>query len=162
MPMEWTTYACLAIGLCSALVAGVFQSFSDFVMRSLLAAKPTAGIEAMQQINRKVYRSVFLPTLIGLVPITAVSAIYAYVALPSVAAGWIMAGAAIYIVGVFLVTMLGNVPMNNKLDQMSPTAPDTETYWSIYGRKWTKWNHVRTIGSAITSVCFLLAGLAMA
>lgn len=37
------------------LVAGVFLTFSDFVMRSLGAVTPASGIAAIQSINRRVY-----------------------------------------------------------------------------------------------------------
>ena len=46
--------------IATGLVAGVFLTFSDFVMRSLSASEAIAGAEAMQEINRKVYGSIFL------------------------------------------------------------------------------------------------------
>ncbi len=70
MPTDWIIYACLAAGVSSLLVAGVFQSFSDFIMRSLVAASPAGGIESMQMINRKVFRSWFLVMLLGLAPVS--------------------------------------------------------------------------------------------
>jgi hypothetical protein len=66
--IEVTVFAGTAFAM--ALVAGVFMAFSDFVMRSLRVAAPGAGIEAMQQINREVYGSVFLVGLLGLVPVS--------------------------------------------------------------------------------------------
>ncbi len=52
----------------------------------------------------------------------------------------------IYFVGTFLVTMLGNVPINKRLDLMVMRAPDTRDYWQVYARDWTRWNHLRTGG----------------
>ena len=54
------TVLLLGAGFLMALLAGVFLSFSDFVMRSLAATQPAGGIEAMQQINRKVFRTLFI------------------------------------------------------------------------------------------------------
>ena len=56
--------ACLSIALVSAVVGGVFLSFSDFIMRGLALARPAGGIEAMQQINRTVLRSIFLTAFV--------------------------------------------------------------------------------------------------
>lgn len=162
MPEDWIVYACLGAGLSSALVAGVFQSFSDFVMRSLIAARPAGGIEAMQMINRKVFRSIFLTMFLVMVPASLVLAIYAQVNLAGPAPTWIITGASIYLIGVFLVTMLGNVPMNQRLNTMDPLTEKTVDYWKTYGRVWTRWNHVRTLGSLAASVCFLIASIALA
>lgn len=155
-------YACLAVGLSSALVAGVFQSFSEFVMRSLVAASPSCGIESMQQINRKVFRSFFLAMLLGMAPVSLAFAVYALSTMTGPAATWIVAGASIYLVSVFLVTMLGNVPLNKRLDHMDPLETQTVQFWRTYSRVWTRWNHVRTVGSLATAVCFILAGVALA
>lgn len=155
-------FVCLAIGLSSALVAGVFQSFSDFVMRSLVAASPSSGIESMQQINRKVFRSFFLVMLLGMAPVSIAFVVYAAFAMTGSAATWIVAGASIYLASVFLVTMLGNVPLNKRLDVMDPSRAQTVRFWQTYVRVWTGWNHVRTLGSLATAVCFILAGVAVA
>ena len=46
--------------LAYAALAGVFLAFSDFIMRSLARTSGTGGIEAMQIINREVFRWVFM------------------------------------------------------------------------------------------------------
>ena len=154
-------YLCLGAGLASALVSGVFLSFSDFVMRGLIAAEPTGGIEVMQQINRTVFRSIFLATFIALVPLTLGLAIYAGFKLSGPDRILIVVGAGIYIVFAFFVTIVGNVPMNEKLEAMSAVGAEAQTYWVTYGRVWTWWNHLRTLGSAATALCLLLAALAL-
>ncbi len=157
MSINWIAYACLAVGLSSALVAGVFQSFSDFVMKALIMAEPAGGIEAMQMINRTVFRSVFLVMLLGLAPATLGFAAYAGFNLSGPVKLWIMSGAAIYVISVFFVTMFGNVPMNNRLDAMNYETIAAVNYWRTYGKVWTGWNHVRMFGSVATAICFLFA-----
>lgn len=159
---DWIVYACVIAALASGLIAGVFLTFSDFVMRSLIAAHPEGGIEAMQNINRKVYGSVFLVLFMAMAPVSVALAVYASLALTGAAATWIIAGAAIYVISVFLVTIVCNVPMNKRLDRMDQAARETTDYWRIYGPVWTRWNHVRTVGSLATSVCFLTAGVMLA
>ena len=158
---DWLLYACALVAIGSGLVAGVFLTFSDFVMRSLITARPAGGIEAMQIINRKVYGSVFLTLFMAMAPVSAALAVYASLALDGAAAIWIVAGAAVYVIGVFLVTILFNVPMNKRLDRMDHAAGTTVDYWRVYGAVWTRWNHVRTIGSLAASICFLAASIAL-
>ena len=162
MPTEWIVYACLGLGVSSALVAGVFQSFSDFVMRSLAAARPAGGAEVMQNINREVFRSVFLATMLGLAPMVLALAGYAVLTWQGIGSTFIIVGGLVYFTAVFLVTMFGNVPMNNHLDRLDPDTKEAAHYWSRYLKRWTQWNHVRTFGSAFAALSFLLASLTLA
>ena len=145
-------------GIASALVAGVFLAFSDFIMRSLSAAEPAAGIEAMQQINRKVYRSLFLVLLMGLAPVSLALAIAAFWVGYVPAAVWLSTAAGVYLFGVIAVTMAGNVPMNKRLDQMRLQDTEAGTYWREYGLRWTRLNHLRTLASALAAGLFLAGG----
>lgn len=150
----------IAIGtltLSTALVAGVFLAFSDFIMRSLAAAGPATGIAAMQEINRQIIRSVFVPLFIVLAPVSLGIAIYAWFEMEGAGLVWLCSGAAIYVVGTFAVTVFGNVPMNERLDKLP--VSEAGTYWQVYLRDWVRWNHVRTFASTIAALCYLVAGL---
>jgi len=143
--------------IASGLVAGVFLTFSDFVMKSLAAAEPAAGIEAMQIINRKVFRTVFMVLLLGMSALSLVLAGYAYVSASGPGANWAIAGGGLYFVGVFIVTLVGNVPMNTRLEGMDYKSVEVASYWRTYVPVWSRWNSVRTVASAAAAVCFLIA-----
>jgi len=159
MSVDLIAHICLVLGLASALVAGVFQSFSDFVMQGLLRAQPAGGIDAMQQLNRTVFRSIFLAMFLALVPVSLAFAIYAWISLDGLSSQLIIAAAVIYLPLVFIVTAAGNVPMNEKLDKLPPTSAEAAAYWQSYGRVWTRWNTIRTIGSIAAAGCYLIAAL---
>lgn len=142
--------------IAAALIGGVFLTFSDFVMRSLAASQPVAGAEAMQEINRKVYRSVFL-SLFFAMTVGAVLLIAAGVAIAGPEAPWLIGGGATYLTGVFGVTVFGNVPMNKRLDAMPLADAATLDYWRDYADRWTRLNHIRTISSATAAIAFLIA-----
>lgn len=152
-------WALAAASVAAGLVAGVFLTFSDFVMRSLGAAAPVAGMEAMQQINRKVYRSVFMVLLMGMVPVSLAIAAYAAAFAGGAAGAWLIAGAALYLIGVFGVTGAGNVPMNKRLDVLDPAGNAALGYWARYERDWTRLNHIRTAASAGSAICFLVGAM---
>lgn len=156
MPTELFVLICGVAVVLSSVVAGVFMAFSDFVMKSLAAATPAAGIESMQIINRKVYGSVFLFLLLGMAPVSLGIPIYAIFAVSGPASGWLIAGGTIYVTGVFIVTIARNVPMNKRLDAMDFNSPGTASYWTTYAASWTRWNHVRSAASAGSAICYLL------
>lgn len=154
---NWPFILCLFLGFVSGMVGGVFQSFSDFVMAGLARAKPASGIESMQHINRTVFRSVFLASFLSLVPLTLGFAVLVAPRVQGAGRALVIAAAIVYFVAVFVVTMAGNVPMNKRLDRMHPTSEAAARYWQDYCGGWTRWNHVRTAGSAATAALYLLA-----
>ena len=68
--------------LAYALIGGVFLAFSDFIMRSLARTSGTGGVEAMQVINREVFRWVFMVLFIGLAPFSIGLALYGLIIVP--------------------------------------------------------------------------------
>ncbi|MFK8137780.1 MAG: DUF1772 domain-containing protein [Bdellovibrionales bacterium] len=152
MNTEIIQYMYLALGFTSAMVGGVFLSFSDFVMRGFAQSDNVSAIDCMQSLNRTVFRSIFLTNLLGLAPITIAASIYVNDSFTYSATGT-------YLLSVILVTIRGNVPMNEKLDKMDKNSDEAKAYWKIYLKGWTRWNHIRTIGSFITSALFLIAVL---
>ncbi len=156
MTTDLLLIACAAAVVASGLIGGVFLAFSDFVMKSLGAANPASGVEAMQLINRKVYGSVFLALLLTMALASVALAVYATVYLTGPAAAWVFAGCALYLTGVFMVTTVFNVPMNRRLDIMAHESTETASYWVNYTTSWTRWNHVRTIASAGSAASFLI------
>ncbi|WP_424969749.1 DUF1772 domain-containing protein [Dinoroseobacter sp. S76] len=143
--------------LAYALVGGVFLAFSDFIMRSL--ALSGAGAGTMQVINREVFRWIFMGLFLGLAPLSIALALYALLALDGHGGALIAVAGLIYVVGVFGVTVLRNVPLNNALAELSLDAPETERFWTgVYLPRWTFWNTVRA-GACTLSAAFLLLGV---
>lgn len=162
MALDWPIQACLALALWSALVAGVFSAFSEFVMRALALTKPPAGVEAMQKINITVLRSSFVTGLIAIAPLSLAFAAYAALTLNGAARLTAVLAACLYMPTVFLTTVLGNVPMNNALARLEPEGAEAEAYWPVYLRRWTRLNHVRTLGALSTAILYLAAAMILA
>ncbi|MHA7901420.1 MAG: anthrone oxygenase family protein [Henriciella sp.] len=161
MTYEWTLFACLFLALWSAVIGGVFSAFSEFIMAGLLRTDPSGGIDAMQHINRTVIKTQFVTGLILIAPLSIGFAIYGLNTLEGLARVSILFAPVIYLPSVFLMTVFGNVPMNNKLDRLDHHASDSEVYWREYGRVWTRLNHFRTIGSVLTAGLYLMAAIAL-
>jgi len=158
MDTNWLFLSLQVSVIACAVVAGVFLTFSDFVMRSLNGARTSAGVEVMQVINREVYRTVFMVLLLGWSALSPILMVYGYMFVEGPAANWVMLGGGLYLAGVFAVSMIFNVPMNRRLDRLNFTCPNAETYWAeTYFPRWTFWNYVRALSAAAAAVCFLMA-----
>ncbi|MGE3286331.1 MAG: DUF1772 domain-containing protein [Pseudonocardia sp.] len=132
----------------SALVAGVMLAFSAAVMPALARRPPTEGAAAMQEVDRVILNPVFL----GVYLLTAVASVAALVVGP-----WpVRIAGLLYLLGVFVVTTVANVPLNNRLDDADVASADGQRFWAHYLRRWTAWNHVRAVaGTAAAVLAFL-------
>ena len=162
--MSLFMFALIQIAIISyAVVAGVFLAFSDFIMRSLFLTSGTGGIEAMQIINREVFRWIFMTLFLGMAAVSALISGYSFMALTGPAAALITIAGLVYLIGCFGVTIFFNVPMNEALADMDLSLTSTKSYWvQQYVPNWTFWNSVRTAACAVASGLLLIGLIWMA
>ena len=94
--------------LAYALVGGVFLAFSDFIMRSLARTGGAGGVEAMQVINREVFRWVFMALLLGLAPVSLAGVVFGFLNLASPGGTLMVLAGLSYLVGCFGVTIVSS------------------------------------------------------
>lgn len=100
----------------SGLVGGLMFAFSNFVMQALDAQHTEAAVAAMNAINVKILNPYFFVIFVGTAATSAATLVIAVVKRSQPASEPLrLTGAAFYIVGVFLVTMFRNVPLNDEL-----------------------------------------------
>ncbi len=139
------------------LVAGIFFAFSAFVMKALARLPDDQGIAAMQSINVVVLNPWFFSAFFGTAAVSIVALVLSLTRLPEPQAVLMLAGSLLYLLGCIGVTILCNVPRNNRLASVSPTDSESAKVWSVYVADWTAWNHVRTIASLIAAAAFSIA-----
>ncbi len=66
-------------------------------------------------------------------------------------------GGVIYLVGTVLVTILFNVPRNEKLIDVRSDSVEGTELWSRYVAEWTAWNHVRALASLLAAALLTIA-----
>lgn len=147
----------MAAAVGCALVGGIFYAFSTFVMAALGRIPAPQGIAAMQSINVAVINPLFMIAFFGTGLVCLAAAVAAIWRWHEVGSVLVLAGAAIYIAGVIVETMLFNVPLNNALAAMAPASPEGERLWARYLVEWTGWNHVRTAAGLLAAVLFVIA-----
>ncbi|MEP2988197.1 MAG: anthrone oxygenase family protein [Parasphingorhabdus sp.] len=149
-------FSALSVGI----MAGVYFTFSVFVMRSLDALEMPMGMIAMQSINRIIQKSLFLP-LFFVSSLACLILMVLGVMRWDEPGAWQMAtGGALYVVGMLVVTIAGNVPLNNALEAVNANGADGEAMWRRYMQRWLPWNHVRTVSCTI-SMGLLIGAIAM-
>ena len=85
--------------LAYALIAGVFLAFSDFIMRSLALTGGVGGVEAMQVINREVFRWIFMALFLGMAGVSVLLAGYAWFGPDGPSGTLILLAALVYLFG---------------------------------------------------------------
>jgi uncharacterized membrane protein len=139
------------------LLAGLYFAFSTFIMTALGRIDQAAGIAAMNAINSEIVRSLFMPFLLGTTLTSAALALLAIFRWGEAGAIAMLVGGVLYMLGMFVVTMLFNVPLNDALAAVDPSSPAAATLWTRYLSDWTFWNHVRTVASTAACALFIAA-----
>jgi len=150
----WELLTLIASVACG-LVAGVFFAFSNFVMPALARIRPEAGLAAMQNINRTVLNPLFFLVFGGAGVLSLILGWYGLWGVPG-GAPWLVTGSLVYLAGCFLVTGLGNVPLNEALARLDAASPGSAEPWRRFVARWSLWNHVRTVAALGACVGFLV------
>ncbi|GKQ50930.1 DUF1772 domain-containing protein [Bradyrhizobium sp. Ce-3] len=139
------------------LLAGVYFAFSAFVMTSLGRIEQSAGISAMNAIDFGIVRSLFMPVFLGTTLSCAVLVVLGALRWQEPGAVAMIGGGVLYVVGMFVVTAVFNVPLNDQLAATDPASAAAAPVWARYLTDWTFWNHVRTIASLAATALFIVA-----
>lgn len=139
------------------LLAGLYFAFSAFVMTALGRIDQAAGVAAMNAINVVIVRSAFMPLFLGSTAACALLALLAVFRFDQPGAAMMLAGGIAYVIGMFVFTIVFNVPLNNALAAADPAGAETAQLWSRYLQDWTFWNHVRTVASTVALALFVAA-----
>lgn len=139
------------------LIAGLYFAFSAFIMTSLGRIDQSAGIATMNAINEDIVKSAFMPIFLGTTLAGGILVVMAFFRWGEPGSFLMLAGGVIYVIGMFVVTMVFNVPLNNALAAVNLSGPEAAPLWATYLKDWTFWNHVRMVASIAGSALFIRA-----
>ena len=140
-----------------ALIAGLFYSFSIAVNPGLHKLSDSEYIKAMKSINRAILNPLFFVSFIGTLIITpGTTALYYRQVGADLSFYMLFAASIIYVVGVFGVTVVGNVPLNNALDSLQFTNLPHSQLRSRRLAFQIPWNRRHTIRTVANVVSLLL------
>lgn len=144
----------------SGLVAGLLYSYACSVNGGLKALQDSEYLKAMQSINRAILNPFFFISFIGILFIYPLALYRLYANSTDNSFYILLAAAIIYIVGVFGITMFGNVPLNNQLDKfsfMNVSENQVRSMRLIFEKPWNNYHLVRTIASVLSFCLSVLA-----
>jgi uncharacterized membrane protein len=137
------------------LIAGVFFAFSAFIMTSLGRVDQNAGIAVMNAINQDIVKSAFLAVFMATTVASLVVVALAFLRWGEPGSFPVLVGGALWVLGVFVVTVVFNVPLNNALAAVDLAGADAAPLWTTYLKEWTFWNHIRMTASIIGTGFFI-------
>jgi uncharacterized membrane protein len=138
------------------LLGGLYFAFSAFIMKAL-ERLGHSGTAAMNAINAVILRSAFMPLFLGTTLASAALAVFGLLELQNPRGVLMLAGGVLYVLGMFVVTVFFNVPLNNALAAVGAESRTGSAIWQDYLRRWTRWNHVRTLSCVIATALFIAA-----
>lgn len=157
MMQTFTTALLWFSAISCGLLAGLYFAFSTFIMTALGRIDQAAGISAMNAINTAILQSVFMPLFLGSTLASAALAALALLRWDQPGSAAMLAGGVTYVVGMFVFTIVFNVPLNNALAAVDPAGAASAEVWARYLKDWTFWNHVRTVASTAAFALFVAA-----
>jgi uncharacterized membrane protein len=139
------------------LMAGVYFAFSTFIMPAFGRIEAAHAISAMNSINTTILKSLFMPLFFGTTLAALALVVAGFMRWGEPGGTAMLAGGILYVVGMFVFTVVFNVPLNDALAAVNPASREAATLWARYLPEWTFWNHVRTVASLAASVLFIAA-----
>lgn len=157
LPKERILIVAILAALGCGLMGGLLFAFSNLVMTALSRQPPASGVRTMQAINVYILNPLFVIVFFGTALASFVLAVATILRMPRSGAPSLLAGSALYLIGTVGVTMVFNVPLNNRLALLNPDTAEASQYWLTYLSEWVRWNHVRTSASVLAAALLILA-----
>lgn len=139
----------LAVG-CTGLYAGFMLIFQTGIMPALARLTDAEFVTAMRRINEYVPKGVFLTVFLGVVALPA-AALFVPVDGRTDTQKWLVLAGLVCAVLNHLVTIGGNVPLNNALAASEAPGDDPASVRAAFEKRWNGFHRVRT---ALITVAF--------
>lgn len=139
-----------------ALMAGLFYSYSFSVVYGLGKLSDKNYLSAMQHINQEIQNPIFFFSFFG-APLCLIMNVFLQLKHAStIRVRFFILSAVVFLIGVLGVTMLGNIPLNNSLNQFDlSTATDTSIHLNRFKFE-NPWNHLNLIRTFSSCASFIL------
>ena len=144
----------------TALIAGLMYAYSCSVNPGLGRLPDSEYIRAMQSINRAILNPLFFISFIGTLLLLPLSTWLHYRAGLSNAFMLMLIATLVYVIGVFGVTMFGNVPLNDAMDKFNVSSANVDSIAKQridFEIPWNRLHTIRTLASMVSLVLVIIA-----
>jgi len=143
----------------TGLSVGLFYAWQVSVIPGTKLIRDKSYLETMQSINREILNPafflIFFGSMIGLI----LSSILMY-SNKEISFLFILSSTISYIIGPMGITVLGNVPLNDKLDRIylkKISSEESKELRISYEGKWNKYHLLRTVFAIISFLLLTVA-----
>jgi len=144
----------------TALMAGLFYSWSVSVTNGLALLPDETYLAAFQSMNRAILNPAFLVCFLGTAVLLPVTAYLHYHQSISPRFVFFTAAAICYLIGVMGITMFGNVPLNEMLDAFDLTNASKEELAEFRAKFEGPWNGLHSIRTFAAILSIILVAIA--
>ena len=158
-----TIILALAI-LLTGLMAGIFFTWSNAVKPGIGKLSDIEYLRALQSMNRVILNNAFKIIFLGAIIAVALVPVFYFNLYPKNIFWLFVFTLVIYWIGVFGVTVSGNIPLNEILDKTnleSITLEEIKTLRKSIELKWNNYNLIRCISSGITFILLIVSFLTL-
>lgn len=158
--MDWSirSLSLLLTLLLVGLSAGLFYAWAVSVIPGTKRISDNSYLETMQMINRAILNPYFFIIFLGPVILLFINTYHEY-RIGRAEAFWLLLSASLaYLIGTFGITVVGNVPLNEWLDEFQLEELTTVRLSNIrkgYEQKWNRYHFWRTF-FAVLAFCLSL------
>ncbi|TJY35940.1 anthrone oxygenase family protein [Pontimicrobium aquaticum] len=151
----------IALVLLTGLSAGLCFTWSNSITSGIGRLNDFEYLASFQQMNRTILNPLFFIVFFGPFFLSLFN-LYVFKNEPSSVLWLLILAAIIYVFGVLLVTIFGNVPLNEMLDKTelaNASVYDLKTLRNNFEIKWNRLHLVRTISSATSFIILIISVL---
>ncbi len=144
----------------TGIMAGIFFTWSNAVKPGIGKLSDLEYLNALQSMNRVILNGAFLIVFVGAIIAVALVPLFHFHLYPKNIFWLFICILLIYWIGVFGVTVFGNIPLNEILDKTnleSITLEEIKALRSTIENKWNNFNLIRSISSGITFLLLIFS-----
>ncbi|MEM9077543.1 MAG: DUF1772 domain-containing protein [Bacteroidota bacterium] len=161
MEISASNITLLATTLLVGLVAGLCFTWGNAVTPGIGQLDELGYLRAFQKMNRSIENPLFFAVFMGSFPVGILTIIMNKGISPS--HFWqIVTAVAIYFFGVVLVTIFGNVPLNQVLDKtdlLDSSIEELQALRQKFEQPWNRFHTIRVFASFISFAMLVLAAI---
>lgn len=144
----------------TGIMAGIFFTWSNAVKPGIGKLSDLEYLNALQSMNRVILNGAFLIVFVGAIIAVALVPLFHFHLYPKNIFWLFICILLIYWIGVFGITVFGNIPLNEILDKTNLetiTLEEIKTLRSSIENKWNNFNLIRSISSGITFLLLIFS-----
>jgi uncharacterized membrane protein len=143
------------------LAAGLFYNWDCAIVQGLGNLPDKEYLSAFQSINRVILNPYFFMSFMGSLILLPIAAWMTYKTGNTSAFYFMLAAALLYIIGVFGVTIGGNVPLNDLVDKFDITNASPEAIKAMRIKFESNWNYLQHIRTYAAILAFIAAVISL-